>query len=262
MQGTRVSSLVREDSTRPRETKPMGLEPMLYKRSLRGEKSSPLLWHLGKTHPQHEDSGQPKENKFKKKKNCPLQNRSLMPKRLGTADLDDLAAGATAQMSGEVSEKCECSAVVTWLPASKLSEVTKAVFHLQGMQGRGQLQRSLSAACPEQGQLVLSPETGPIGRVGRQVWGIGFQATEPYKTTAPPNFIAAPSRFPFSCVLKWTAALRFLKWMCTCVLSCVWLFATPLTVALPVSSVHGVLQAKVLQWITIPFSRGSSQPRG
>ena len=185
-----------------------------------------------------------------------------MPKRLGTADLDDLAAGATAQMSGEVSEKCECSAVVTWLPASKLSEVTKAVFHLQGMQGRGQLQRSLSAACPEQGQLVLSPETGPIGRVGRQVWGIGFQATEPYKTTAPPNFIAAPSRFPFSCVLKWTAALRFLKWMCTCVLSCVWLFATPLTVALPVSSVHGVLQAKVLQWITIPFSRGSSQPRG
>ena len=72
-----------------------------------------------------------------KKKNCHLQNQSLMPKRLGTADLDDLAAGATAQMSGEVSEKCECSAVVTSLPASKLYEVTKAVFSFAGDAGEG-----------------------------------------------------------------------------------------------------------------------------
>ena len=167
-----------------------------------------------------------------------------MLKRLGAADLDDLAAGATAQMSGEASEKCECSTVVTSLPASKLSEVTKAVFHLQGMRGRGQLQRSMSAACPEKGQLILGPDTAPIGRVRRQVWRVGFQTTEPYKTTAPPNSIAAASRCPFSCVLKWTAALRFLKCMCACVLSRIWLFATPWTVALPGSSVHGVLRQK------------------
>ena len=60
-----------------------------------------------------------------------------MPKRLGTADLDDLAAGATAQMSGEVSEQCECSAGVTSLPASKLYEVTKAVFSFAGDAGEG-----------------------------------------------------------------------------------------------------------------------------
>ena len=29
----------------------------------------------------------------------------------------------------------------------------------------------------------------------------------------------------------------------------------------PVSSVHGILQARVLEWVAIPFSRGSSQPR-
>ena len=29
----------------------------------------------------------------------------------------------------------------------------------------------------------------------------------------------------------------------------------------PVSSVHGILQARTLEWITIPFSRGSSWPR-
>ena len=27
------------------------------------------------------------------------------------------------------------------------------------------------------------------------------------------------------------------------------------------SSVHGILQARILEWVAIPFSRGSSQPR-
>ena len=31
--------------------------------------------------------------------------------------------------------------------------------------------------------------------------------------------------------------------------------------SLPGSSVHGILQAKKLEWVPIPFSRGSSQPR-
>ena len=29
----------------------------------------------------------------------------------------------------------------------------------------------------------------------------------------------------------------------------------------PASSVHGILQARMLEWISFPFSRGSSQPR-
>ena len=29
----------------------------------------------------------------------------------------------------------------------------------------------------------------------------------------------------------------------------------------PSSSVHGILQAQILNWVAIPFSRGSSQPR-
>ena len=29
----------------------------------------------------------------------------------------------------------------------------------------------------------------------------------------------------------------------------------------PVSSVHGVLQARIMEWVAILFSRGSSQPR-
>ena len=35
----------------------------------------------------------------------------------------------------------------------------------------------------------------------------------------------------------------------------------PLDCSLPGSSVHGIFQARVLEWIAISFSRGSSQPR-
>ena len=31
--------------------------------------------------------------------------------------------------------------------------------------------------------------------------------------------------------------------------------------SLPDSSIHGILQARILEWIVIPFSRGSSRPR-
>ena len=37
--------------------------------------------------------------------------------------------------------------------------------------------------------------------------------------------------------------------------------ATPRTVACPGSSVHEILQAKMLEWVAIPFSRGSSRSR-
>jgi len=47
-------------------------------------------------------------------------------------------------------------------------------------------------------------------------------------------------------------------------LSRVRLFATPWSVAyqaLRNLSVHGIFQARVLEWVAISFSRGSSQPR-
>ena len=36
----------------------------------------------------------------------------------------------------------------------------------------------------------------------------------------------------------------------------------PMDCSPPGSSVHGVLLARILEWVAIPFSRGSSQPRG
>ena len=42
---------------------------------------------------------------------------------------------------------------------------------------------------------------------------------------------------------------------------CVRLCATPWTIAHPASSVHGILQVRILEWVAMPSSRGSSQPR-
>ena len=35
----------------------------------------------------------------------------------------------------------------------------------------------------------------------------------------------------------------------------------PVDCSLPGSSLHGIFQARVLEWIAISFSKGSSQPR-
>ena len=36
---------------------------------------------------------------------------------------------------------------------------------------------------------------------------------------------------------------------------------SPMDCGLPGSSVHGILQARILEWVAVPFSRGSSQSR-
>ena len=54
--------------------------------------------------------------------------------------------------------------------------------------------------------------------------------------------------------------------VCVCVCVCeslrhTWLFVTPMDYNLPGSSVHGIFQARILEWVAIPFSRGSSWPK-
>ena len=36
----------------------------------------------------------------------------------------------------------------------------------------------------------------------------------------------------------------------------------PINCSLPDSSVHGILQARILKWVVMPSSRGTSPPRG
>ena len=38
-------------------------------------------------------------------------------------------------------------------------------------------------------------------------------------------------------------------------------FCDPMDYSPPGFSVHGILQARILEWVAMPFSRGSSQPK-
>ena len=50
---------------------------------------------------------------------------------------------------------------------------------------------------------------------------------------------------------------------------CVWVLVSrlyltlcdPMDYSLQGSSVHGILQGRIMEWVAIPFSRGSSQPQ-
>ena len=44
-------------------------------------------------------------------------------------------------------------------------------------------------------------------------------------------------------------------------LHCRWLLCHPMDRDLPGSSIHGIFQARILEWVPISFSRGSSQPK-
>ena len=53
------------------------------------------------------------------------------------------------------------------------------------------------------------------------------------------------------CERKW-------KWSCSVMSDS---FCDPVDCSPPGSSIHGILQARILEWVAIPFSRGSSQSR-
>ena len=62
--------------------------------------------------------------------------------------------------------------------------------------------------------------------------------------------------------LKWCNFPKWGQWHLTlsCVCACAELLQSCLTLRDP-SPVYGILQAGILQWAAVPFSRGSSQPR-
>ena len=63
---------------------------------------------------------------------------------------------------------------------------------------------------------------------------------------------------------KWATAHHFNHLLLYFMLSCfglVWLFCDPMDCSPPGSSVHGISQARIPEWVSIFFSRGSSWHR-
>ena len=84
-------------------------------------------------------------------------------------------------------------------------------------------------------------------------------------TTSPhptPSTMRPPSAFAltYPCILTWLGSLTDTKTSEVKSLSRVWL-CDPMSCSLPGSSLHRILQARVLEWVAISFSRGSSRRR-
>ena len=76
----------------------------------------------------------------------------------------------------------------------------------------------------------------------------------------PTFYISLPlytSPFCDNHICKFIFISEFVVWS----LSRVWLFCDPLDCSPPGSSVHGISQARILEWVAASFSRRSSQPR-
>ena len=61
----------------------------------------------------------------------------------------------------------------------------------------------------------------------------------------------------WTCGRKYSVSAAAAKSLQLCLTLC-----DPIDGSPPGSSVHGILQARILEWVAIPFSRGCSQPRG
>ena len=60
--------------------------------------------------------------------------------------------------------------------------------------------------------------------------------------------------------INWKYQIIMVYCMCVCMFSCVWFFVI-LRTSQSDSSVHGIFYARILEWVVISFSRGSSLPR-
>ena len=95
---------------------------------------------------------------------------------------------------------------------------------------------------------------------GKQNWKTGTILSQ---MLAECFFICCLSSVMMMMMMMMTMMMMMCVCMCVCVLAaqlCLTLFE-PMNCSLPGSSVHGILQARTLEWIAIPFFRGSSPPR-
>ena len=58
-----------------------------------------------------------------------------------------------------------------------------------------------------------------------------------------------------------STAFGYFTIVCAQLLSCILTVCNPMDCSPPRPSVHGISQARILEWDAISFSRGSSQPR-
>ena len=105
---------------------------------------------------------------------------------------------------------------------------------------------------------------GILIRKNELTWGIHFTHTHTHTHTQTHTLWEGSYMESFlkDLLIKWKD--NYVMWHCCC--CCVVTrsnptLCDPIDYSLPGSSVHGIFQARILKWVAISFSRGSSHPR-
>ena len=125
-----------------------------------------------------------------------------------------------------------------------------------------------SLICPQWSHPVLRPEKGNVPSVLRHT---PSSSLPPVPTQDQPETAPAFEGLGGACSGQDLGAQEVAAGdlrqaappsVCVCLVaqSCLTL-CNPMDCSPPDSSVHGILQAIILEWVAMPFSRGSSQPR-
>ena len=88
------------------------------------------------------------------------------------------------------------------------------------------------------------------------IWNVFVSEIDAFTYT---SILVTCSPVPLVYVCVWTNAILSQS-VCACVFSHIWL-CNPKDCSPPGSSVHGILQARILEWVAISSSSGSSWPR-
>ena len=93
----------------------------------------------------------------------------------------------------------------------------------------------------------------------QMAWGKSSKSSSVQLSEIPSKYKLQSCRSiasPFILTLRICLHLKLLLVTQSC-----WILCDPMDCSPPGSSVHGILQARILEWVAIPFSRGSSRPR-
>ena len=113
------------------------------------------------------------------------------------------------------------------------------------------------------GSLVLQGDSLPTELPGKPTEPLLTPSSlHPFSFKVPSLLLQMGTKFSFHWILFSISIVYMRAHMC--VLSRFWLFVTlrdSLNFSLPGSFVHGIFQARILEWVTSSYSGGSSPPR-
>ena len=188
--------------------------------------------------------------------------------------------GDTSPLVGERGKRTK-----VWRTALNLRFLYCALSSKVYFNGMGELEFSLFPS--EELQWAFPKKGFTIKNRDSWLWGVGGMGSEKYRSSkvAPPSFHVLEEMFLVSIEGRKSPHLKDCymdqqtvaqtpwprtKWDCQYLTECpsesevaqsCLILCNPMLCSLPGSSVHGIFQARVLEWVAISFSRGSFQPR-